>query len=315
MLRTLESFQHHLTDVVAACRTHWILLQRQTLLGLEYITLARPCQSQYCPDCRRVYLRQIRRSITDGIKGRRWRLVTLTYPDHTADRLVTLKGISRQFKLLIHYTTRRYPGLQYIRSIELHKSGMPHIHMIVDRYIPQAFIVKAWHDLGGGHVNVVSTRKCPVCSSRGPCIHNPHPKPLSYQEAAFYLTEEIEKAAQDPHRLGVIYWLAHVRSLTTSRAIKLRPRNSEYHFAGLFDSRRAAEDAVLQLNALQAVSDHPRLGLKRLRSLSVIAPGVSSELQTSSLPPTIVSPPPITRNDHRAYDVSKAPPIPEHLRR
>jgi hypothetical protein len=46
----------------------------------------------------------------------------------------------------------RYGSLSYIWVREEGESGNPHLHIIVDRYIPQGWISDTWAALGGGEV-------------------------------------------------------------------------------------------------------------------------------------------------------------------
>jgi hypothetical protein len=45
---------------------------------------------------------------------------------------------------------------KFISVMEFQKStGMPHLHIIIDRYIEQAWIKRAWMEAGGGeHVDI-----------------------------------------------------------------------------------------------------------------------------------------------------------------
>jgi len=93
----------------------------------------------------------------------------------------------------------------------------------------------------------------------GKWLHNPKPKPLTYQEAAHYLTEEIEKYQQDPHRLGLTYWLARVRSITTSRNLKLRPSSSDWQFEGVYNELSEAMWPYQLNHELAATHDRPTM--------------------------------------------------------
>lgn len=42
--------------------------------------------------------------------------------------------------------------MSYISVLEFHKSGRPHLHVLVDRYLPQRWISKSWEALGGGRI-------------------------------------------------------------------------------------------------------------------------------------------------------------------
>jgi hypothetical protein len=158
-----------------------------------------------------------------------------------------------------HTHLPRYPHLTFVRTIELHESDFPHLHLIVDRYIPKALITKAWHDLGGGIVDIVAHPRCPTCGIRGKCQHNRNPKPLNYRAAADYLTDEIEKANQDPHNLGEIYWLAHLRSITTSRNFHITPCKTDWQFVGIWSEVTEAWHYVHDLHDLAPLNSRVQL--------------------------------------------------------
>lgn len=51
------------------------------------------------------------------------------------------------------YLKRQYKvAPNYIRILEFHKSGNPHFHILIDRFIPQEWIAEAWSSLGGGRI-------------------------------------------------------------------------------------------------------------------------------------------------------------------
>jgi hypothetical protein len=62
-----------------------------------------------------------------------------------------------------HYITERWNALRtrlkrevgdfsYIWVREEQESGLPHLHALVSRYLPQAVVSRAWSDLGGGEI-------------------------------------------------------------------------------------------------------------------------------------------------------------------
>src|SRR4030042_128148 len=135
MPRTLASYQHHIDTTVAHCHTSWIVLRRNTLLGDEYILSPHLCKSNYCEVCRPRNLIALRKCLYDSLKHHRWRLITLTFPDHSADVLEQLVKLYRTFKRFVQRIRRVYPNIAFVRAIEIHQSGYPHIHVIVDSYI------------------------------------------------------------------------------------------------------------------------------------------------------------------------------------
>jgi hypothetical protein len=175
-------------------------------------------------------LRTIRKALYETLATERWRLVTLTYPDHTKNILEQLCQIRKQFNNFTHRIRRAYPEIKFVRAIEIHQSGFPHIHLIVNKYVPKSFISHAWHECGGGYTDIRVNRKCGICGGKLPCLDHPGNHKFNFKNAARYLTEEIEKKFQDPHKLGTVFWQSGLKPITVSRNMQLKSAKSEWEF-------------------------------------------------------------------------------------
>src|SRR6266404_4998604 len=66
------------------------------------------------------------------------------------DAVRYLREVFNKFRV---YLFRKYhASIKYISVLEFHKSGLPHLHILLDRYIPQAWISESWSALGGGSI-------------------------------------------------------------------------------------------------------------------------------------------------------------------
>lgn len=240
-MRTPESFQKHLTKTVANCGSKWIICRKENVLGEEFLITPHQCKSNYCPQCRPRNLISIRKTLYRTLAEERWRLVTLTFPDHSITPMEQLCKLRKQFNNFTHRLRRAYPQIKFIRAIEIHQSGFPHIHLIVNKFVPKGFISKAWHDCGGGYTDIRVNRKCGVCGGTLPCAAHPANHKFNFKNAARYLTEELEKKFQDPHTLREIFWQVGLKSITASRNISFKPAQSEWEFKGI---AKTPEDAL-----------------------------------------------------------------------
>jgi hypothetical protein len=82
------------------------------------------------------------------------RLLTLTLdpanaPDHDEERH---RYITERWNALRTRLRREVGDFSFIWVREEHESGIPHLHAIVSRYLPQGAVSKAWSELGGGEV-------------------------------------------------------------------------------------------------------------------------------------------------------------------
>jgi len=262
--RDEESFNKHITDVVGNCCKSWIILKTITLLGPQFLLLPKKCKSNYCITCRRDNLLRLRRSMFASMKTDKWRLCTLTWPDHSGSVEVALKDSYSMFKRLTRQLRKIRNDLKYIRSIEVHKSGFIHIHCVFNKYIPISFISEKWKDVGGGIVDIRATKKCRYCHKPTPCAHTPERRKLGYRDAGRYLTEEMEKGIQDPHTLGYTLWKNRVRTIATSRNVQLKAQTNVYEFIGNYSSLTQAyhlfEDLEYAAEAKQNCTPSIHLG-------------------------------------------------------
>lgn len=106
--------------------------------------------------------------------------------------------LNRCFSKFRVYLGREYEkAIVYVQVLECHKSGMPHFHLLIDRYIPIVWIRNCWQRLGGGHQ--VRIESIPV------------------RNGAAYISKYLAKQLQSSAPRGM-------RRITTSRHIKLFPK-------------------------------------------------------------------------------------------
>lgn len=61
-----------------------------------------------------------------------------------------LRGVFNKFRL---YLRRKYgTPVKYIAVLEFHKSGVAHLHLLVDRFIPWDWLRQSWSAIGGGEM-------------------------------------------------------------------------------------------------------------------------------------------------------------------
>lgn len=82
------------------------------------------------------------------------RLLTLTLdPDLAPDDQETQHAyITERWNALRTAITREIGSFSYIWVREEQDSGLPHLHILVSRYLPQDWLSRRWEELGGGEV-------------------------------------------------------------------------------------------------------------------------------------------------------------------
>ena len=112
------------------------------------------CKSWSCPLCGPKKARSVQRAIIDKatVYDLR-RLLTLTLDHSTCTPEESIPHIRQCWNKFRTYLRRRYgTKITFITILELQRSGHAHLHVLVDRYIEQAWISEAWQALGGGRV-------------------------------------------------------------------------------------------------------------------------------------------------------------------
>ena len=272
-LRDEESFRYHMENTVARCAKCWVLISKQTVLGEQFVISPRLCKSNYCKICRAKNLRKIRRILIATMAHDKWRLVTLTYPQQSQHIETILQNSYQTFRKFLNRIRRRKKNIKYIRTLEIHKNQFPHFHMVVNKYIPFELLRQAWQDLGGGIVDIrASTHAKPPENNKA--LRNSQTKThLSYKTAARYLTEEIEKQQQDPHNLGSLLWRHRVRTITTSRNIKLNLKQETYKYHGTYNNLTDAMWCYEMLKREAADGKNPIPGINFGSDAVLVGPG------------------------------------------
>jgi hypothetical protein len=61
--------------------------------------------------------------------------------------------LRQTFNKLRTYLRRKFGSSpKYIAVLEFHESGKPHLHVLIDRFIEQAWLSAAWEAVGGGRM-------------------------------------------------------------------------------------------------------------------------------------------------------------------
>jgi hypothetical protein len=146
----------------------------------------------YCGPRRAWQYREAIRHTAEQLELKRFLTLTLDPSKIEGDPVRFLRKVFNKFRV---YLLRKYNcSITYIAVLEFHKSGIPHLHILLDRFIPQRWISESWSSLGGGsivHIKLVDVHRIA-------------------HYLAKYLTKELLMSAP-----------ARSRRVTTSRSIHL----------------------------------------------------------------------------------------------
>src|SRR5262245_38625426 len=121
------------------------------------------CKRLSCVRCgpkrKRLYQRAIAREAeARGLK----RFVTLTIDPARLSQEDSADYIRECWNKFRTYLKRAFgQRVEYIAVLEHHKSGVAHLHVLIDRYIPKEWLDSAWKAVGGGFtwINLVDVHR------------------------------------------------------------------------------------------------------------------------------------------------------------
>jgi len=104
----------------------------------------------YCGPRKAWRYKQAIRAIAERLSLTRFLTLTLDPSKIEGDPVRYLRRVFNKFRVSL---LRKFKcTINYIAVLEFHKSGIPHLHVLVDRFILQQWISEAWSALGGGWI-------------------------------------------------------------------------------------------------------------------------------------------------------------------
>jgi hypothetical protein len=110
------------------------------------------CKCWNCRYCGPKKARRYKRAIREMAESKRLnRFLTLTLDPKLIGSDDPVIYINKAFAKWRTYVKRKFGvSITYIRVLEFQTNGNPHFHILVDRFIPQAWVKQSWSAVGGG---------------------------------------------------------------------------------------------------------------------------------------------------------------------
>ena len=172
----------------------------------------------YCGPRKAWRYKQAIRDIAERYGLTRFLTLTLDPSKIEGDPVRYLRRVFNKFRVSL---LRKFKcTVNYIAILEFHKSGIPHLHVLVDRFILQRWISEAWSALGGG--GIVDIRFVDV--------HR-----ISHYLAK-YLTKELLMSAPPRSRRVTTSRSIHLLEKTASDTTWVMDERSIFHLFSIFES-------------------------------------------------------------------------------
>jgi hypothetical protein len=151
----------------------------------------------YCGPRKALRARRAIRCVAEALDLRYFLTLTLD-PKKLDNRAFAVKHLRLSFNKFREYLRRQYGvAPKYVCIVEFTKAGLPHLHVLLDRYVDQRWISNTWATLGGGRIVDI--------------------RAVTINKVARYLSKYLTKELLLSAPKGT-------RRITTARGIKLFPK-------------------------------------------------------------------------------------------
>ncbi len=184
---------------VNSCGSFAVLIQHPTPIGHCTVQYRTRCGSRFCDVCSRIKAKEWQTKLIGSFLQKRCVMITLTFDESAPDPFFNPRYYSDAWDKFLKRLRRKYPSLCFARMVELTKAGRPHFHVLVDRYIPQDYVSKAFEDCGGGKIawcNLVDAGR-----------------------ATWYITKYVTKSFDCNSRGPYFFFMSRMRSVSASRGL------------------------------------------------------------------------------------------------
>lgn len=157
----------------------------------------RQCGRWECPHCGKVKERKLRKRVNDGFQQEHTRLLTLTCSTKDYDVQKSITTLSRDWDIFCKRLRRRYPKLKFFKIIEFHRNRRAHLHILVNVFIPQEYISKAWREIHHSPIVWIN--------------------PVDSVNAVAYVTKYITKGMQNEDGTAAMFYIFSRRRFSFSQ--------------------------------------------------------------------------------------------------
>ena len=158
----LDSYKHN-CNTVPPRRPGGRYCGKWTMVGSvdgKHRYVRQRCKSYSCPRCGPRKARYIRYRIAEfATEHRLQRLATLTLDPKKLppglsqkEQVQYLRECWRGMRVYLKRKLKR--SAMFICVLEFQKNGRPHLHVLVDAYLPKDWLLRSWQALGGGYTDI-----------------------------------------------------------------------------------------------------------------------------------------------------------------
>ncbi|MDE2222756.1 MAG: hypothetical protein KGK03_06770 [Candidatus Omnitrophica bacterium] len=151
-LTSLDKDGNNRNKLKCACRPMSLIGARES--EERWLHLRVYCKRWVCPKCGPQKASKLRKAIIKKASEKDLRrLLTLTLDPSKCKAEESIPYIKKCWNKMRTYLKRKFgKNISFIAVLELQKSGYAHLHILIDRYVDQAWASEAWQAIGGGRI-------------------------------------------------------------------------------------------------------------------------------------------------------------------
>jgi hypothetical protein len=137
------------TDRKECPRSRYVIVFKKTPTGRTYKKVKIACNTWSCPVCSVRLKHILYKRIKKACPKKDFNMLTLTLRQNEDSLIDNWKRLQKCWTMLHKRLKRKFDNIKYFRCVELQKNGMPHMHLLINCYLPRDEIQKIWLDITG----------------------------------------------------------------------------------------------------------------------------------------------------------------------
>lgn len=125
---------------LANCGSSYVIITKEEEQGKSVLKIPIRCRSWSCPRCSRKKSRQFAGATFAHFEGSKHVTVMTLTLSGGFSKPDTFKHIASSWNRLRTLMVKTFGKFKYVKVLEFHKSGKPHYHILLNRFIPQRWL-------------------------------------------------------------------------------------------------------------------------------------------------------------------------------
>jgi len=125
----------------------YLILEKQFGATRRFIRVYVGCMRWTCQACIPRKRAALHARVKESTASGTWFFLTLTLRKNELSTELNWKRLAKDWDILLKRLKRQFKTVKYFKVIELTAAGMPHIHALIDCYLPRDEIERIWREI------------------------------------------------------------------------------------------------------------------------------------------------------------------------